>query len=63
MRDRAGMGADRSDLQRAAWLFGIVFLVVGIGGFIPGITTDYDELTNFSGERAKEIGFIGVNIL
>jgi Domain of unknown function (DUF4383) len=53
----------RTDIQRAAALFGIIFLIVGIAGFIPGITTDYDELTAFDHEGAKELGFIGVNIL
>ena len=63
MRDRAGLRGERTDLQRAAQLFGIIFLIVGIAGFIPGITTDYDELTAFDHEGAKVLGFIGVNIL
>ncbi|MBA3365491.1 MAG: DUF4383 domain-containing protein [Actinobacteria bacterium] len=63
MRDRAGMRGERTDLQRAAQLFGIIFLIVGIAGFIPGITTDYDELTAFDHEGAQVLGFIGVNIL
>ena len=63
MRDRAGMGGDRTDLQRAAQLFGIIFLIVGVAGFIPGITTNYDELTAFDHTGAELLGIIGVNIL
>jgi hypothetical protein len=57
------MMADRTDIQKAAMLFGIVFLVVGIAGFIPGITTNYDELTAFDHEGAKIFGIFGTNIL
>ncbi len=63
MRDRAAMRGDRTDLQRAAQLFGIIFLVVGVDGFIPGITTDYDDLTAFDHEGAKVLGLFGENIL
>jgi hypothetical protein len=63
MRRAGGMMADRTDIQKAAMLFGIVFLVVGIAGFIPGITTDYDRLTTFDDEGAKVLGLFGVNIL
>ena len=31
---------DRTLAQKLAWLFGIVFVLVGILGFIPGITED-----------------------
>lgn len=31
-------------LKKAAMLFGVVFLVVGVAGFIPGITNDNDHL-------------------
>ncbi len=54
---------DRSDIQRAALFFGVVLLFVGIGGFIPGITTDYDRLTIFDDAGAKLLGLFGVNIL
>ena len=46
--DRSGTGRthDRFDLLRKVTAaVGIVFLLVGIAGFIPGITTDFDELT------------------
>ncbi len=53
----------KTDIQRAAQLFGAVFLVVTIVGFIPGITTNYDELTTFDGPGAEIFGIFGVSIL
>ena len=32
-------------IQQIAVLLGLVFLAMGIGGFIPGITTNYDDLS------------------
>jgi arginine exporter protein ArgO len=61
--DQTARGAERSDLQKAAVVFGIVFLAVGIIGFIPGLTTDYSRLTTFDGEGAKVLGLFGVNWL
>jgi hypothetical protein len=54
---------ERTNIQRAAMLFGIVFLVVTVAGFIPGITTDYDRLTTFDDVGAQIFGIFGVNIL
>jgi hypothetical protein len=34
----------RSPVQIAALLYGAVFLLVGVAGFIPGLTTNYDQL-------------------
>lgn len=34
----------RSPVQIAALLYGAVFLFVGVAGFIPGITTNYNQL-------------------
>jgi hypothetical protein len=34
----------RTPLQTAAALVGVVFLLVGILGFVPGVTTAYDQL-------------------
>jgi hypothetical protein len=36
--------ARRTSLQTAAMAVGIVFLIVGVLGFIPGITTQYDQM-------------------
>jgi arginine exporter protein ArgO len=54
---------ERTDIQKAAMLFGIVFLVVTVLGFIPGITTDYDRLTTFDDAGAQIFGIFGVNVL
>ena len=55
---------DRSTAQTLAMVFGVVFLAVGILGFIPGITTNYDDLA-FAGEdsRAELLGIFQVSIL
>jgi hypothetical protein len=53
----------RTAVQRAALLFGLVFALVTIVGFIPGVTTDYDRLTRFDGEGAKIFGLVGANVL
>jgi hypothetical protein len=58
-----GLLRERTDIQRAALLFGVVFLLVTLVGFIPGITTNYDDLTRFDGEGAKIFGIFGTNIL
>jgi len=58
-----GGSVERTDIQKAAMLFGIVFLVVTVLGFIPGITTDYDRLTTFDDVGAKIFGIFGVNVL
>ena len=41
---------DRTLAQKLAWLFGIVFLLVGILGFIPGITENAPG--SFAGENS-----------
>src|SRR5918912_3393631 len=55
---------DRSPLQTAALLVGLVFLLVGILGFIPGITSNYDEL-KFAGHNsdAQLLGIFDTSIL
>ncbi|MBA2615306.1 MAG: DUF4383 domain-containing protein [Actinobacteria bacterium] len=63
MRREGGMAGEKTDIQRAAMLFGAVFALVTILGFIPGITTNYDGLTTFDGVGAEIFGIIGVNIL
>ncbi len=54
----------QTDVQKAAKLVGIVFLAVGVLGFIPGITTDYDSM-EFAGHQseAKLLGLFQVSIL
>src|SRR5918912_992757 len=55
---------DRSPVQTAAMLVGLVFLLVGILGFIPGITTNYDDL-KFAGHNsdAQLLGIFDTSIL
>lgn len=55
---------DRSQAQQLTMLLGVVFLLVGILGFIPGITTHYGDMS-FAGEDsgAKLIGIFQVSIL
>jgi hypothetical protein len=55
---------DRTQAQQVAMLFGIVFLAVGILGFIPGITTNYDDLS-FAGSDsdAELLGLFQVSVL
>lgn len=55
---------DRSQLQTAALLVGVVFLLVGILGFIPGITTHYSDL-KFAGHNsdAELLGIFNTSIL
>ena len=54
----------RTDLQKVALAVGAVFALVGVLGFIPGITTNYDELS-FAGHTsmAKLIGVFEVSVL
>ena len=51
-------------IRKAAMLTGIVFLVVGVAGFIPGITTDFDDLAAAGPDsEAKLLGIFEVSIL
>lgn len=54
----------RSPLQQAALLVGAVFLLIGILGFIPGVTTNYDTM-KFAAHHseAKLLGLFQVSIL
>ena len=51
-------------LRTAAGAVGAVFLLVGILGFVPGITSNYDEL-KFAGHESKAelLGLFQVSIL
>jgi hypothetical protein len=54
----------RTPVQSIALLVGAVFLLVGVLGFIPGITTHYGDLS-FAGHDsgAKLLGIFQVSIL
>lgn len=60
---RRGVDAG-SRLRTAARVVGIVFLLVGVAGFIPGITTNYDQL-EFAGHEsgALLLGIFEVSVL
>ena len=53
-----------SATQNLALLVGVVFLAVGVLGFIPGITSNYSDLS-FAGHNseAKLLGIFQVSIL
>jgi Domain of unknown function (DUF4383) len=60
----AGRGIGRTNVQKAAAAVGAVFLLVGILGFIPGITSNYDQLEFASaGSDALLLGLFQVSIL
>jgi hypothetical protein len=56
--------AERSPIQSVAMLIGVVFILVAILGFIPGITTNFDDIT-FAGNEsgAQLLGIFQVSIL
>jgi hypothetical protein len=54
---------NRTPAQAAAAIIGIVFVLVGILGFIPGITTNYDELGFIDHNGAELLGLFEVNAL
>ncbi|MFF5176106.1 DUF4383 domain-containing protein [Micromonospora sp. NPDC000089] len=60
-RDRS---APRPRIQAVAAAVAAVFTLIGVLGFIPGITTGYDELT-FAGHHsgAKLLGVFQVSVL
>lgn len=51
-------------LQTAAAVVGAVFLLVGVAGFIPGVTTNYDTM-EFAGHHseAELLGIFEVSVL
>ncbi len=57
-------GTERTNVQKAALAVGAVFLLVGILGFVPGITTNYDQLS-FAGHHSEAMlmGVFQVSIL
>ena len=56
--------SNRAPVQAIAMLVGVVFLLVGVLGFIPGITTHYGDLSFAGhGSGAKLLGIFQVSIL
>ena len=56
---------DRTPAQNVARLLGIVFLLVGILGFVPGITTELYDGLDFAGDdsQAELLGIFQVSVL
>jgi hypothetical protein len=56
--------ATRTSVQKASLSVGVVFLLVGILGFIPGVTTNYDQML-FAGHESEALllGVFQVSIL
>ncbi|MDZ5662648.1 DUF4383 domain-containing protein [Nocardioides sp. zg-1308] len=64
MHVRSTSTATRAPVQAAAAAVGAVFLLVGVLGFIPGITTGYDSLEAAGHEsHAKLLGIFQVSVL
>ncbi|MFI7281948.1 DUF4383 domain-containing protein [Micromonospora chersina] len=63
-RGRRNPADGRAPVRRAAATLGVIFLVIGVLGFIPGITTDYYDL-KFAGHdsEAKLLGLFQVSVL
>ncbi|GAA3838063.1 MULTISPECIES: DUF4383 domain-containing protein [Amycolatopsis] len=61
---RSTTASKTSPVRVAAGAVGAVFLLVGVLGFVPGITTGYDDLT-FAGHhsRAMLLGVFSVSVL
>jgi hypothetical protein len=56
--------ARRTHVQKAALVVGVVFLLVGVLGFVPGITTNYDTLSFASHHSdARLLGLFQVSVL
>ena len=64
MRAETSVLREGSDVQKASFAVGAVFLLVGILGFIPGITTNYGDMA-FAGpdSEAELLGIFQVSIL
>ena len=63
-RDMGDVAADRTPAQLLALVVGATFLLVGIAGFIPGVTSDLDMI-EFAGHEshAELLGVFQVSIL
>ena len=55
---------NRTPIQLAATLVGLSFLVAGVGGFIPGITTNASDIALYGHESpAMLLGIFQVSVL
>src|SRR3954452_14057047 len=64
MTDTTTRNMTATNMQKAATAVAAVFLLVGVLGFIPGITTNYDTMTFASHDsNAKLLGIFEVSVL
>ncbi len=66
MNDRRNdLGRDTTLAQKLALVFGVTFLLAGIAGFIPGLTTDLYDGLEFAGDDGSSelLGLFKVSIL
>src|SRR3954447_17641724 len=64
MTDTTTRSMTATNMQKVATAVAAVFLLVGVLGFIPGITTDYDTMTFASHDSdAKLLGIFEVSVL
>ncbi|AXB42385.1 DUF4383 domain-containing protein [Amycolatopsis albispora] len=56
--------ARRTPVQLVSLVYGVVFLLVGVLGFVPGVTTDFELLT-FAGHESSALllGVFAVSVL
>jgi hypothetical protein len=63
-RPPARTTGERSLAQILAFGFGVIFVLVGVAGFIPGVTTPFDELTFVGTDSEGELlGLFRVSVL
>jgi hypothetical protein len=63
-REATQIRTARHPIQTVSTVIGSLFLLVGIAGFVPGITSDYDRLA-FAGHHsgALPLGVFAVSVL
>ncbi|TDN42452.1 uncharacterized protein DUF4383 [Curtobacterium flaccumfaciens] len=62
VRNRTGYGSTWT--QKGAFVFGVVFLLVGIAGFVPGLTMDMGTMSVAGhGSMAMLVGLFQVSVL
>jgi hypothetical protein len=62
--NRGTAATARTNVQKAAAVVGIVFLLVGVLGFVPGITSNYGSMSFASHHSdAKLLGLFQVSVL
>ena len=60
----AGRSVGRTNVQKAALAVGIMFLLIGVLGFIPGITSNFDQFEFATADsKALLLGLFQVSIL